>query len=98
TNDRGEYADQGELLLLILDVVERQRIHQAERRHVTEVVKKKQPDKECWSASRLRYQQHDDAAQQMERPKHSLRREVAIGNQAKAKWRNTGGDGIYLVC
>ena len=42
--DRAEHADQRELLFLRLDVVERERVGEAERRHVAEIVEQQQQD------------------------------------------------------
>jgi hypothetical protein len=79
--DRPEHPDQRELLLLGLDVVEREAVGEPQRRHVAEIVGEEQQDESGRGRGEARHGKENHAPEQMQRAEHLFSGEVAIGDQ-----------------
>src|SRR5881296_1424324 len=95
--DRAEHPDQRKLLLLRLDVVERQAVGEAERRHIAQVVNQQEHDEQHGRAGGPGHGEHHHAAQQVEHAQHPLSREVAVRHEPQEERRDDGCNRVHRI-
>ena len=83
--DRSEDSDDGELLLLVGNVVKGERVREPEGRHVEENVKQKHQDEERAGISERRCYEHRQPAEYVQNAEHALGGKETIRHHAKEK-------------
>jgi hypothetical protein len=100
--DGAKDADERKLLLGIGDVVEGERVGQAEGRHVAEHVKREHSDERpvfaglCWAAT-VGAARSAGAAEDVHGGENTFGSEEAVGEHAEEERRDDGGDGADRV-